>query len=263
MRGILALLSGAALVLAACTADSERVVVAAGTTIVDSGFIEALINEYPGDGSFSIVAASSREGFALADGGAADVVFTHLAEAEEEYVDAHPDVWQAAVFESRFLVVGPPGQSVIQPGADVVDGFSAIAADGAPFVSRGDGSGTSARERVIWGLADIEPVGQPWYIETGQGMGFTLQVTDQRDAFTLVEGGSFFAEASVLGLQEVAVTATPDQLLVNPYRMTLVDPSETAAGRALFTWMTSDEGRAAMVRVNERLYGRVVYAPSF
>lgn len=263
MRRTVVLLTGAALLAAACSSGSERVVVAAGTTIVDSGFIRALIDEYPGDGSFSIVAASSREGFALAEGGAADLLFTHLAEVEEEYVEAHPDALQEPVFESRFLVVGPPGQTVIQSRADVVDGFSAIAAAGAPFVSRGDGSGTAARERAIWDLAEIEPAGRPWYIETGQGMGFTLQVTDQREAFTLVEGGSFFADASVLSLEEVAVTASPDELLSNPYRMTLVDPPATRAGSDLFAWMTSDEGRAAILMVNEQLYARVVYAPSF
>ena len=215
---MLALLAAGALVVAACSAGSERVVVAAGTTIVDSGFIEALIDEYPGDGSISIVAASSREGFALAGGGAADVLFTHLAEVEDGYVAAHPEAWQEPVFGSRYIVVGPPGQSVIRSGADVVAGFSAVAAAGAPFVSRGDGSGTAAREQAIWDLAGIAPGGQSWYIETGQGMGFTLQVTDQRDAFTLVEGGSFFAEISVLSLEEVSVTASPDELLRNPYR---------------------------------------------
>jgi tungstate transport system substrate-binding protein len=263
VRKVLALLTSAALAAAACSTDAERVVVAAGTTVVDSGFIEALVDEYPGDGSFSIVAASSREGFALGDGGAADVLFTHLAEVEDEYVAAHPDVWQEPVFESQFLVVGPPGQDVIRHGTDVVDGFSAVAAVGAPFVSRGDGSGTAVREHMIWDLALVDPAGQSWYIETGQGMGFTLQVTDQRDAFTLVEGGSFFAESSVLSLEEVAVTASPDQLLSNSYRMTLVDPPQTEAGRDLFSWLISDEGRAAIVRVNEQLYGRVVYAPSF
>ena len=262
MRRALVLLAGAALILAACSTDTERVVVAAGTTVVDSGFIEGLIDEYPGDGNYSVVAASSREGFALADGGAADLVVSHLPEVEDAYVEANPDAWQEPVFESRVILVGPPGQTVARSGDDVVDGFSAVAAAGAPFVSRSDGSGTAAREHTIWELAAIDPAGQPWYIETGQGMGFTLQVTDQRDAFTLVEGGSFFAEASVLSLEEVPVTATPDQLLSNPYRLTLVDPSEAAEGRDLFTWMISDEGRAAMVKVNEQLYGRVVYEPS-
>ena len=263
MRKILALLVDGALAAATCGTASERVVVEAGTTIVDSGYIEALIDEYPGDGSFSIVAVSSREGFALADGGAADLLFTHLAEVENDYVAAHPEVWQAPVFESRFLVVGPPGQSVMKPGSDVVDGFAAVAAAGAPFVSRGDGSGTAGREHAIWDLALIDPAGESWYIETGQGMGFTLQVTDQRDAFTLVEGGSYFSEASALGLEEVVVTASPEELLSNSYRMTLVDPTAVASGRDLFTWLMSDEGRAAMLRVNERLYGRIVYEPSF
>ncbi len=247
---------------AACTASPDRVVVAAGTTIVDSGYIAALIDEYPGEGSFSIVAASSREGFALGEGGAADVLFTHLAEVEDAYAAGHPESLQAPVFTSRFLLVGPPAQAVVDSGADVVDAFSAIARANAPFVSRGDGSGTAARERSVWNLAGVEPSGDPWYIETGQGMGFTLQVADQRDAFTLVEGGSFFAEASVLSLEEISVVSTPQALLDNPYRITVIDPSSGSAAAELFTWMTSDAGRAAMVRVNESLYGRVVYEPA-
>jgi tungstate transport system substrate-binding protein len=249
-------------IAAGCSATPERIVVAAGTTIVDSGYIEALIDEYPGDGDFSIVAASSRESFALGEGGAAEVLFTHLAEVEDAYVADHPESLQAPVFTSRFLFVGPPAQSVVEPGSDVVDAFSSIAEGHAPFVSRSDGSGTAARERAIWELAGIDPEGASWYIETGQGMGFTLQVTDQRDAFTLVEGGSFFAEASVLDLEEVTVTATPSSLLDNPYRITVINPSGAPAAVELFEWMTSDDGRDAMVRVNEALYGRVVYEPA-
>ncbi len=261
MRRVGAIL-GIVAIAAGCGATSERVVVAAGTTVVDSGYIEALIDEYPGDGDFSVVAASSREGFALGEGGAAGVLFTHLAEVEDAYLEDHPEWLQAPVFTSRFLVVGPPAQAVVVSGSDVVDAFASIAGASAPFVSRSDGSGTAARERSIWDLVGIDPAGAAWYIETGQGMGFTLQVTDQRDAFTLVEGGSFFAEASVLGLEEVPVTSTPPSLLDNPYRMTVVDPSDGSAAVDLFEWMTSGDGRAAMIRVNEALYGRVVYEPA-
>jgi tungstate transport system substrate-binding protein len=261
LRRVGAILSIVAIAVG-CSAAPDRVVVAAGTTIVDSGYIEALIDEYPGAGEFSIVAASSREGFALGEGGAAGVLFTHLAAVEDAYLADHPESPQAPVFTSRFLVVGPPDQAVVVSGSDVVDAFAAIAAAGAPFVSRGDGSGTAARERSIWDLVGIDPVGAAWYIETGQGMGFTLQVTDQRDAFTLVEGGSFFAEATVLGLEEVPVTSTRRGLLDNPYRMTVVDPSDGSAATDLFEWMTSSDGRAAMIRVNESLYGRVVYEPT-
>jgi tungstate transport system substrate-binding protein len=245
-----------------CGASPERVVVATGTTIVDSGYIEALIDEYPGDGEFSIVAASSREGFALGEGGAADVLFTHLAEAEDAYVAEHPESLQAPAFTSRFLLVGPADQGTVAPGADVADAFSLIASANAPFVSRGDGSGTAARESAIWDIVGIDPAREPWHIETGQGMGFTLQVTDQRDAFTLVEGGSFFADASVLSLVEVPVTASPDSLLSNPYRITVIDPAAGAGATGLFEWLASAEGREAMIRVNETLYGGIVYTPA-
>ena len=238
MRKTLALLAGAALVVAACSTGSERVVVAAGTTIVDSGFIEALIDEYPGDGSFSIVAASSREGFALADGGAADMLFTHLAEVEDEYVAAHPDAWQSAGVREP-VPRGWAAGTDRHPTRGRRGGRLLRHCGGeAPFVSRGDGSGYGGARACDLGSRGIEPAGQPWYIETGQGMGFTLQVTDQRDAFTLVEGGSFFAEASVLSLEEVAVTASPDELLSNPYRMTLVDPS-------------ADRGRTGSVHLDD------------
>lgn len=248
-------------IAAGCGASPERVVVAAGTTIVDSGYIAALIDEYPGEGGFSIVASSSREGFALGEGGAADVLFTHLAEVEDAYVAEHPESLQAPVFTSRFLLVGPTDQGTVAPGADVADAFSSIASANAPFVSRGDGSGTAAREGAIWDLVGIDPAGEPWYVETGQGMGFTLQVTDQRDAFTLVEGGSFFAESSVLNLGEVPVTASPDSLLNNPYRVTVIDPAGAGA-TGLYEWVTSADGREAMIRINKMLYGRIVYTPA-
>lgn len=251
-----------AFIAVGCGGASERVFVAAGTTIVDSGYIEALIGEYPGGGEFSIVAASSREAFSFGERGAADVLFTHVAEVEDEYLISHPDSWQAPVFESRFLVIGPLGQGIIVGGVDVADAFSAIAEAEAPFVSRSDGSGTAVREQAIWDRAAVDPSGASWYIETGQGMGLTLQVADQRNAFTLAEGGSFFADASVLGLEEIPVAAAPEELLVNPYRVTLVDPSAGGAGRSLFDWLISEDGRAAMIRVNEELYGRTVYAPS-
>lgn len=252
-----------ALFLAACGTSTERIVVAAGTTLVDSGFIERLLEEYDPDVQISVVASSSRKAFALGEQGAADLLITHLAEVEDAYMAENPGSWQEPAFRSRFIIVGPPGQNVMVAGSDVADAFAAVAAAAAPFVSRGDGSGTVAREHAIWELAGFDPTAEPWYIETGQGMGFTLQVADQKDAFTLVEGGTFFAGASLLTIEEVPVTASPDQLLDNPYRVTLIDPSSGEGGRELFDWLTSDDGRAAMVRVNEELYGHIVYEPSF
>jgi len=252
-----------ALVLAACgQPGSARIVVAAGTTIVDSGLVEGVVAAYrdvhPDAPRFSVVAAGSTEVLALGERGAADVLISHLPDAEERFLAAHPDAIARPVFASRFLLVGPPGQTIVSPGMDVSEAFAAIARRGATFVTRADESGTNAKERAIWAAAGIEPSGS-WYVETGLGMGHTLQVADQRNAFTLAEEGAFRA-ARHLGLVEIPV-ADPAGVLVNPYRAIAVDPQTRPVAADFVHWLATDEGRAAVLAVDDRLFGAPVYRP--
>lgn len=255
----------AALLLASCGGGgTERVVVAAGTTVVDSGLLDRLVAAYETahpDVELSVVPAGSTEVLALGARGAADLLLSHLPAAEEEFLAAHPDAVAADVFTSGFLLVGPPGQDVVPPGTPVVDAFARIAAAGAPFVTRNDGSGTNVRERTLWRLAGIDPSGETWYVDTGQGMGFTLQVADQRGAFTLSEAGAFTAAAATLSLAEIAVT-DPGGVLVNPYRGIVVDPAAHPGARRFLTWLTSPAGREAIRAADEELFGRPVYRPA-
>jgi len=244
-----------------CSGTDARIVVAAGTTLVDSGFIEAVLADYPGEVEASVIGVSSREAFALGSAGSAQVLITHLAEVEEEFLLEQPGAVQELIFTSQFVVVGPEtgplGQDATPP--DAARAFALIAAAEHPFVSRGDGSGTAAKEREIWALAGIDPTEQPWYAETGQGMGFTLQVADQRGAYTLAELGTFVSVE--------AITLTPfvggdeDEQLENPYRITLVEGA-SAASRDLFEWLTSDEGADAMSSANLELFDRAMYVPA-
>ena len=249
------------LVLAAVTAtgcsSGGRVVVAAGTTLVDSRFIERVLSEYETDARISVVGVSSLEALALGNGGSADLLITHLAEAEEAFLVANPDARQRGVFTSRFLLVGPPDQTVVPEGVPIVEAFRAIRAAEAPFVSRGDGSGTASKEREIWAFAGVDPTSSPWYTETGQGMGFTLQVADQRGAFTIVEEGTF---VTIEAISLLPIAGEQGTLLTNPYRITLVE-NGTAHAEALFTWLTSPAGREAIVAANNDLFGEVVYRP--
>ncbi|GMQ85919.1 MAG: substrate-binding domain-containing protein [Acidimicrobiia bacterium] len=238
--------------------SGNRVVVAVGTTLVDSGFIERVFAAYETDARVSVVGVSSLEALALGGGGSADLLITHLPEAEAVFLDTHPDARQRGLFTSRFLLVGPPHQTVVPEGAGIVEAFRAISAAGAPFVGRGDGSGTATKEKDIWRRAGIDPTSRPWYTETGQGMGFTLQVADQRGAFTIVERGTFLAIDSM----SLLPTAGPrDTLLINPYTITLVgDPAPPA--EALFDWLSSSAGGEAIVAANNELFGELVYLPA-
>jgi tungstate transport system substrate-binding protein len=133
--------------------------------------------------------------------------------------------------------------------------FETLVANGWTFVTRDDNSGTHVRELAIWSQAGVAPVDDA-YVATGQGMGFTLQVADQRNAFTLVEAGAYMAARDTLDLEPVPLTAHDD--LLNPYSALLIDES----GREFFDWLTSPAGVAALLAVNQELFGQVVYRPA-
>ena len=244
-------------VAAGCGNSQDRVVVAAGTTLVDSGFIERVLEEYPAGVQISVVGGSSREALALGSAGSAQLLITHLEEAENEFLADHPGAVQSPVFSSEFVLVGPSG--VTLHTSDAVEAFRQIAAEERPFVTRADGSGTAAKEAEIWTLARIDPKGQPWYIETGSGMGFTLQVADQRDAFTLAEIGSFLAAESLALV--LVVGEEDDDRLVNPYRLTLIDQASEEATQ-LFEWLLGPVGEEAMISAGLDLFGEPVYLPT-
>ena len=230
---------------------------AAGTTLVDSGFIERVLEDYPADVRVSVVGVSSLEALALGSNGSAELLITHLPDAEASFIADHPGASQQPIFSSYFVLVGP--DAVQLTTGDAVAALQVIANAGHSFVSRGDGSGTAAKERELWELAGIDPSGQPWYTETGQGMGFTLQVADQRHAFTLAEIGSYHGAESI--------TLTPrlgdldDVRFQNPYRLTLAEGASGEA-RGLFEWLVSGEGSTALAAANRELFGEVLYAPT-
>ena len=244
------------LIATACS-TGERVVMAAGTTLVDSGFMARVLEEYSPDAQVSVVGMSSLEAFAFGSSGSAEVLITHLPGAEKAFLADHPGAEQQPVFASHFVLVGPESPQI--GTLDAVETLELIAETGRSFVARADGSGTAAKEHELWEIAGVDPIGRSWYTETGQGMGFTLQVADQRGAFTLAEIGSFVAIDSISLVP--LVDGVEDERLRNPYRITLVEGASDEA-RAFYVWMTSDEGGAAVVAANIELFDELLYAPT-
>ena len=250
------------LALVSCGGNSDRVIVAAGTTVVDSGFIDALAarfeSEHP-DVELSILPNPTRLILELGRQQAADLLITHAPSREETFIAEGRSSRSEVVFESRFVLVGPPRLHDRFRTYEIPEVFRAIATEGLPFVSRGDGSGTHEAEMEAWLESGLDPTGQPWYAVTGSGMGPTLQVTDQREASTLAEIGSFIAAADSLGL--VDLEAEPEGL-ENPYTATVVAGAEGEAGAIEFlVWLTSDAGQKAIAEINEELFGQIVYHP--
>jgi tungstate transport system substrate-binding protein len=255
------LLPAIMLVVAGCTSSPSsssegRVIVGAGTTLVDSQFIAEIVSAYgevDPSNAISVVGLSSSEAIALATSGDADVIITHNREALDQFLTEHPQSIRSDVFASIFFVVADPTIAISAGSID--EAFTEIASRGIQFISRDDGSGTHAAELAIWERIRFDPVGESWYTRTGTGMGATLQVTDQRHAATLAEHGAFLASASALSLERVADTDFP-----NPYDLTVVDPSNSRAAAEFAAWITSPDGIEAIERANTKLFGMQVYS---
>lgn len=259
MRRLIVLVVGVVLAASACSTSAEpRIVLAAGTTAVDSGLIELLVQAYAndgGEGQIDVVGLSSQQSIAYAIAGNADVMITHDPEALGVYLDNTPHTQSSPAFTSRFLYVAPPGMNF--PEGSIEGVLTTVASDGLVFVSRDDGSGTHTKELSLWNSVGIEPTEQTWYVRTGTGMGETLLVTDQKAAVTLAEIGSYLSASDQISL--VPVDAGSDPSLDNPYAVTVVSPAENPAAAAFGAWLTSESGRAAIVDANETLFGSQVY----
>ncbi len=245
------------LVVGAACSGSDRVIVAAGTTLVDGGLLDELVERFEEDHpgiDLSVVGEASAQILELGRRGGADVLITHAPRLEAEFVADGLAARYEQVLASSFVIVGPPGRI---GGGTAAEEMRAIAQSGR-FVSRADGSGTHEVEMGLWAAAGINPTGQPWYLETGQGMGLTLQVADQRDAYTLSELGAFLASADTLNLQVVEVTDPPP----NPYHLIVVADSPVQdAGEIFLEWLLGEDGRSAIEAANEMLFGQQVYTP--
>ena len=245
--------------LVACQSPAqERVIVAAGTTLVDSGLLDAVaevFEESHPNISLSVVGEASARVLELGRRGGADMLITHAPDLEAQFVGDGLAARYELILSSSFVLVGPPEEALSGAMAEVL---SEIAARRSSFVSRADGSGTHEVEQHLWAEIGIDPVGESWYSETGQGMGLTLLVADQRDAFTLSELGAFLTVSETLSLEPLDVRDPP----ANPYHLIVVEASEQrSAADEFLNWLLGPEGTAAVEQANRDLFGQIVYAP--
>jgi tungstate transport system substrate-binding protein len=229
---------GGTLALAGCGADASagaaqqpatkgRLTLATATTTYDSGLLDALIPAFEESFDASVRTLSRGTGGSLetARKGDADVVLVHARPLEDAFLRAGHGVNRRAVMVNDFLVVGPPDDPAGVAGADPATAFRAIADAEAPFVSRGDRSGTHIREQRIWDEAGVDPSGD-WYRETGQGMGNTLTVSEEMDAYTLTDRGTFLTvrEGSLTPHVDRGID-DPPSLLRNEYAVIPTNPA--------------------------------------
>ena len=250
------LAAGLLLLLTAC-GSSETVLVAAGTTLVDPGFIEVVAEDFVEQTGIDVdvLGESTARVLALARSGSVDVTITQSPDLEAEFEADGLASRSETIFASRFVIAGAP--DIQLAATDAVGAFREIAAIGGPFVGRQDGSGTALVEAEIWEAAGVDGPAQDWYLSTGQGMGLTLQVASEREAFVLAELGTFLSTEQL----DLVDTGVIDPTLENPYRAMSVAASDSAGAIQFVEWLVSPEGRAAIDRANQQIFGREVFSP--
>jgi tungstate transport system substrate-binding protein len=263
-------LVGAFLVLSAiwcpfgkAASEPVRLKLATTTSTDNSGLLEVLLPPFEEKYNIKVdvIAVGTGKALALGRNGDADVVLVHAREAEDEFVDSGYGVNRRDVMYNDFVIAGPVGDPAgIRGMTDAPKALAKIAAAQAPFASRGDDSGTHKKELLLWGSTEIEPVGE-WYMETGQGMGATLQIADEKLGYVLADKGTYIAYRSKTDLE---VLCEGDLSLYNPYGIIAVNPLKHPQVRymeamMLIAWVTSPEGRDIIS--NFKTDGEIMFHP--
>ncbi len=256
--GLAALFSAAALssaVLAQTAPATERFIVVSSTTSTqDSGLFGHLLPIFKAKTGIEVRVVSQGTGQALDTGrrGDADVVFVHAKAQEEKFVADGFGVERKPVMYNDFVLIGPGADPAgIKGSKDIAAALKAISAKQAPFVSRGDRSGTHSAELNLWKLAgiEIEKAKGPWYREIGQGMGAALNTAGAMSAYVLADRGTWL---SFKNRGELGIAVEGDRRLFNQYGIILVNPAKhahvkKAEGQAFIDWLTGPEGQKAIL----------------
>ena len=254
-----------ALAAVACGGGKE-IILATTTSTQDTGLLDELLPKFKRESGYKakVIAVGSGEALAMADRGDADAVLAHAPSSEEELVDKGSVVNRQLVMHNDFVIVGPADDPAGIKGMEsATEALTAIADQEAPFIGRGDDSGTDKLEKSLWEKAGLSPQGQGWYDVSGQGMGATLQIASQRGAYTISDRGTYLAQRSNL---ELEVLVEGDPLLLNVYHVMQVNPERFdrvngEGGKAFVEFMVSDEAQEIIRNFGVEKFGQPLFIP--
>jgi tungstate transport system substrate-binding protein len=234
-------------------AQQKYITVASTTSTEQSGLFRHLLPMFEKKTGIQVrvVALGTGQSLDMGRRGDADVVFVHAKPLEEKFVAEGYGVKRHEVMYNDFVLIGPKSDpAAVAGGKDAVQAFRKIHKARAPFVSRGDKSGTHFAEIELWKAAGIEIAKEKgaWYRETGSGMGPTLNTAAGMDAYALTDRGTWL---SFKNRGELAIVVQGDKRLFNQYGVILVNPArhlgvKREMGQAFIDWLISSEGQEAI-----------------
>jgi tungstate transport system substrate-binding protein len=240
--------------VAPARAQDKAITVASTTSTQDSGLFGHILPLFKARTGIDVKVIAQGTGQALDTGrrGDADVVFVHAKPAEEKFIAEGAGVKRFAVMYNDFVLIGPKGDPAgVSGGKDIVAALTAIRTKGAPFVSRGDKSGTHQAELALWKLAGIDPAADKakgWYREIGQGMGAALNTASSMNGYVLADRGTWI---SFKNRGDLVIAVEGDNRLFNQYGVILVNPAKHPhvkqdLGQSFIDWLLSRDGQKAI-----------------
>ena len=254
------------LVLGVACGSGNDVILATTTSTHDSGLLDVLVPAFEEETDYNvkIIAVGTGQALEMGRRGDADVLLVHAPSAEEEFVAEGHGVNRLLVMHNDFIIVGPADDPAgVAATADALAAMRAIAHAGADFISRGDDSGTHKLELSLWRDLGLDPIDEDWYVEAGQGIGATLQVANQREAYTISNRATYLALLDVLDSQ---VLSEGDPRLLNIYHVMQVNPDRfdavnEAGARAFAEFLVSDEAQAIILEFGVEKFGQPLFVP--
>jgi tungstate transport system substrate-binding protein len=263
---VLFVLIGLASVATAQPSNPNELIVLTTTTTQDSGILRVLIDAFAKKSGLAVKPIVAGSGDILKQGarGEGDVLLTHSPAAEKAWMAEGNGTSRRLVMYNDFVIIGPETDPAKVKGLKAVEALKRIAEVKAPFISRGDQSGTHVRELAMWKRAGIDPKGQAWYRETGQGQGLTMDVAAQFQGYAFTDRGTYLVHAKRIGLP---ILVENDPALYNIYHVMQVSPAKfpkanTSAGAAFADWLLSQEGQAVIADFGKKEFGRSLFMPA-
>ena len=256
-----------ALAVAPPASAQKFITVASTTSTEQSGLFKHILPVFQKKTGIEVrvVALGTGQALDLARRGDADVVFVHARAAEEKFVAEGNGVKRLPVMYNDFILIGPKADPAkIAGGKDILEALRKLKGAQAPFVSRGDRSGTHMAELALWKRSGIDIAAEkgPWYRDTGQGMGPALNTASSRNGHILADRATWLAFKNP---GELAILVEGDKRLFNQYGVILVNPDrhkhiKKELGQAFIDWIVSAEGQKAIA--DYKIGGEQLFFPN-
>ena len=244
---------------------NPNLILATTTSTQDSGLLDVLVPIFEEQTGYTVqtVAVGTGEALKMGEEGNADVLLVHAPSSEVTFMDGGNGQDRFLVMHNDFIIVGPAEDPAGIKGLEPKDAFIAIYNASAPFVSRGDDSGTHKKEVSFWTKAELDPAGQAWFFETGQGMGASLTVASEKQAYILTDRATYLANKDNLQLE---ILLEGNNALLNVYHVITVNPTKSdkinyEGALAFANFMVAPETQAVIGEFGMEKFGQPLFIP--